>query len=100
MSCAIGHTCGLDPVLLWLWRGPVVTAPIRPLAWEPPYATGAAQEMSKKKKKSKKGNSNSEKGKGSELGTSLSKKVEYELILKDALDLDKQRIGENIPTGQ
>uniref|UniRef100_A0A8D0LU80 NIF system FeS cluster assembly NifU N-terminal domain-containing protein n=2 Tax=Sus scrofa TaxID=9823 RepID=A0A8D0LU80_PIG len=30
---------------------PVATAPIRPLAWESPYAAGAAQEMAKKKKK-------------------------------------------------
>ena len=34
-----------DPALLWLWRRLVATAPIRPLAWEPPYATGVAQEM-------------------------------------------------------
>ena len=31
-----------DLVLLWLWRRPVAPAPIRPLAWEPPYAAGAA----------------------------------------------------------
>jgi len=37
--------------LLWLWRRPMATAPIRPLAWEPPYATGAALEKTKKKKK-------------------------------------------------
>ena len=35
--------CGLDPVLLWLW--------CRPLAWEPPYATGVALEKTEKKKK-------------------------------------------------
>ena len=29
----------------------MATAPIRPLAWEPPYAVGAAQEDKKKKKK-------------------------------------------------
>ena len=40
-----------DPALLWLWRRPVATAPIQPLAWEPPYAAGAAQEIAKKKKK-------------------------------------------------
>ena len=40
-----------DPTLLWLWCRPVATAPIRPLAWESPYAVGAAQEMTKKKKK-------------------------------------------------
>ena len=32
----------------------VATAPIRPLAWEPPYAAGAAQRNSKKTKKKKK----------------------------------------------
>ena len=29
-------------------RSPVATAPIRPLAWEPPYAAGAAQEIAKR----------------------------------------------------
>ena len=37
-----------DPTLLWLWRRPAARAPIRPLAWEPPYAAGAAQEMAKR----------------------------------------------------
>ena len=36
-----------DPALLWLWRRPATTAPIRPLAWEPPYAAGTALEMAK-----------------------------------------------------
>ena len=36
--------------MLWLWCGLVATAPIRPLAWEPPYATGAALEKTKNKK--------------------------------------------------
>ncbi len=40
-----------DPALLWLWRRLVATAPIRPLAWEPPYAAGAAQEIAKRQKK-------------------------------------------------
>ena len=40
--------------MLWLWRRPVATAAIGPLAWEPPYAAGAAQERAKKKKKKKK----------------------------------------------
>ena len=43
-----------DPALLWLWRRPVATAPIPPLAWEPPYAAGAAQRNGKKTKKRKK----------------------------------------------
>ena len=29
-------------VLLWLWCRPAAAAPIRPLAWEPPYAAGVA----------------------------------------------------------
>ena len=68
MSCGVGCRRGSDPVLLWLWRRLAATAPIRPLAWEPPYAAGAAQEMattttttkrqrnSKKTKKKKKSN--------------------------------------------
>ena len=31
-----------DLMLLWLWCRLAATAPIRPLAWEPPNATGAA----------------------------------------------------------
>ena len=42
MNCGVGCRCGSDPALLWLWHRPVATAPIRPIAWEPPYATGAA----------------------------------------------------------
>ena len=40
-----------DQALLWLWCRWAATAPIRPLAWEPPYAKGAALEKDKKKKK-------------------------------------------------
>ena len=53
MSCGIGHRRGSDPTLLWLWRRPAAIAPIRPLAWEPPYATGVAVEKAKTKKKNK-----------------------------------------------
>ena len=54
MSCGAGHRRGSDPALLWLWRRPVATALIRPLAWEPPYATGAAQKNGKKTKQTNK----------------------------------------------
>ena len=37
----------MDLVLLWLWRRPAATAPIRPLAWEPPHAIGAALKRQK-----------------------------------------------------
>ena len=40
MSCGVGRRLGSDPVLLWLWRRLAAVAPIRPLAWEPPYAAG------------------------------------------------------------
>ena len=56
MSCGVGRGCGSDPALLWLWRRLAATAPIQPLAWEPPYAAGAAQEIAKKDKKKKKKN--------------------------------------------
>ena len=45
----IGCRCGSDPTLLWLWRRLAATAPIQPLAWERPYATGAALQKKKKK---------------------------------------------------
>ena len=49
MSCGVGHRrSGSVPVLLWLWGRPAATAPIRPLAWEPPYTTDAASEKTKK----------------------------------------------------
>ena len=51
MSCGVGCRRGSDPALLWLWRRPAATAGIRPLAWEPPYAAGAALRKDKKKKK-------------------------------------------------
>ena len=50
MSCGVGRRRGSDLALLWLWRKLAVTAPIRPLGWEPPCATGVAQKKKKKKK--------------------------------------------------
>ena len=54
MSCGVGHKRSSDPTLLWLWHKPLATALVRPLAWEPPYAAGAALEMAKKSQKEKK----------------------------------------------
>ena len=48
VSCGVGCRRGSDPALLCLWSRPVATAPIRPLAWEPPYAAGAALEKTNK----------------------------------------------------
>ena len=55
MSCGVALRRGTDPVLLWLWHRPAATVPtIRPLAWEPPYASEAAKKKEKTKKKKKK----------------------------------------------
>ena len=51
MSCGVGLRPGSDPMLLWLWLWLwlVAAAPIRPPAWELPYATGAALKRQKKR---------------------------------------------------
>ena len=54
MSCGVVHRHGLDPTLLWLWCRPGATAPVQPLAWELPYASGAALKRQIKKKKKNK----------------------------------------------
>jgi len=53
VSCGVGQRRGSDPALLWLWLWPAATAPIRPLAWEPPYAKGVVLKRQKDKKKRK-----------------------------------------------
>ena len=40
-------------MLLWLWGRPAAIAPIQLLAWELPYAAGAAIESKKKQNKNK-----------------------------------------------
>ena len=51
VSCGVGCRRGLAPTLLWLWRRPVATALIPPLAWEPPYAMGSGPRKGEKTKK-------------------------------------------------
>ena len=34
MSCGVGHRCGSDPALPWLWCRLVTAALIGPLAWD------------------------------------------------------------------
>ena len=58
IQCCLELWCGSQmrlgsPALLWLWHRLVATAPMGPLAWELPYATGMALEKTKKKKKKK-----------------------------------------------
>ena len=50
VSCGVGHRLGSDLARLWLWHRLAAAALIRPLAWEPPYATGRALKSKKKKK--------------------------------------------------
>ena len=47
MSYSVGRRSNSDPKSLWLWRVPAAIAPIGPLAWESPYATGAALKRQK-----------------------------------------------------
>ena len=55
MSCGVACRCSLDLALLWLWCRLEAVDPIRPLAWEPPYATGLAlRSKNKNKNKNKK----------------------------------------------
>ena len=48
VSYGAGHRRSSDLALLWLWCRPA----IGPLAWELPYAAGAALKSKKKKKRS------------------------------------------------
>ena len=58
MSCGVGCRLGSDLELLWLWHRLAAPAPIRPLAWEPPYVSGAAVKKQKTKNKNKNKNKN------------------------------------------
>ena len=51
ISCGVGHRCGSDPTLLWLWCRPAAVVPVQPLAWELPHAVGVALKSKRKKKK-------------------------------------------------
>ena len=49
VRCGVGHRWGSDLALLWLWYRLMAAASIGPLAWEPPYAAGAALKRQKYK---------------------------------------------------
>ena len=49
MSCGGDRRLRSDPVLVWLWCRPAAIAAIRPLGWEPLYATGVALKSKKKR---------------------------------------------------
>ena len=54
MSCGVGLRHSSDLALLWALHRLEAIDLIRPLAWEPPYAMGAALKRQKKKKANKK----------------------------------------------
>ena len=56
MNYGVSHRHGSDLAFLWLWHRQVAVAPVGPLAWEPPYATGTALKRKKDKTKKKKKN--------------------------------------------
>ena len=55
MSCGVVCRYGSDLASLWLWPKPAATAPIWPLAWEPPYAVGVALNRQNTKRQKNKG---------------------------------------------
>ena len=77
MNC-VGRRRGSDLALLWLCCRLVARAPVLPLAWEPPYATGVALKRQKKKKKKKS---------VLEGGTGLTKELDVEIQGKGAIKL-------------
>ena len=71
MRCGVGHRHGSDSV--WLRCRLAAAALIRPLAWDPPHATGAAlkrqkQKKTKKKEKKQKKKTNKKSNKGPIVG--------------------------------
>ena len=48
-SYGVGHRLSWDATLLWLKHKRAAIAPIQPLAWEPPYATGVALKRNKER---------------------------------------------------
>ena len=67
MSCGVDHSCGSNPVLLWLWCRLAAAAPIKPLVWELPYATSVVLKKKFNKVCAKKENANDVKVSGNSL---------------------------------
>ena len=42
VTCGVGCRYDSAPELLWMWCRPAAPSVIQPLAWELPFATGAA----------------------------------------------------------
>ena len=72
---------------MWLWYRLVAAAPIGPLAWEPPYATGMALKRPKKKKNKQK-NKTKKKKKKKKKRQKQQLLWQYKLINKNAFKID------------
>ena len=53
VSYGVGHRCGSNSALLWPWCRPAAAAPIQPLLWKLPCATGVALKSKNKNKTQK-----------------------------------------------
>ena len=76
MSCGVGRRHNSDLALLWPWCRPVATAPIRPLAWKPPYAAGVALERPRQRLWGEEGSRISQRAKIHALGAAPGKMPE------------------------
>ena len=71
VSCGVGHRCGSDPVLLWLWCSLAAVALIQTIARGRPYAVGAALKKKERKKEKKKRREEEKKERGMWVGVDL-----------------------------
>ena len=62
---------------MWLWSRLAAVAPIGPLAWELPYATGAALKTAKEKKEK-------EKEKRKAVGSVVATRSEFGLVMSSS----------------
>ena len=84
MSCSIGCRCSWDSVLLCLWHRVAAATPTQLLAWELPYAAGAAVKKKKKKKK-KQTNTHTHKKKKQKKPTELTNMPHFLILLSSFL---------------
>ena len=77
MRCGVGCRLSLDPMSLWLWCRLTAVALIQPLAWEPPYAAGAALKRKTKRKKKKNRNTPQKEFQNVISSSSFSRKVYF-----------------------
>ena len=88
MSYAVCRRRSLDPVFLWLWRRPAVTALVQPLAWKPPYAVSATLNRQKTKDKKRQNKQTNDKQK-KQVGGLIKARPDRATQLQAAAPLDR-----------